>query len=119
MDIEPSESNLTPFEMLVDIEEQPNESHDSAMHESPRDQRYDTLGFICLENVPDEDEKIKSPRDSGIMVESAVNKYNFTPRAYNLKPKRLSELNSKSEVILKIDKSLITKFKKNFTLKNI
>ena len=54
--------------------------------------RFDTLGFICIENVPDEQNT-----DESVAEKLQIKSYHFAPRSYNIKPKKMTKLNEKSD----------------------
>jgi hypothetical protein len=53
--------------------------------------RLDTLGFICIENVPDE------YKNELLAEKLEIKNYHFRPRSYNIKPKQMSRLNLKAD----------------------
>ena len=44
--------------------------------------RFDTLGFICIENIPNEQNM-----DETMAEKLKIKNYHFAPRSYNIKPK--------------------------------
>ena len=65
--------------------------------------RFDTLGFICIENVPDEQNT-----DESVAEKLQIKSYHFAPRSYNIKPKKMSKLNEKSDEHTFQEKSLMS-----------
>ena len=66
-------------------------------------QRFETLGFICIENVPDEQNM-----DETMAEKMKIKNYHFAPRSYNIKPKQMTKLNQKSDENAFLEKSLMS-----------